>query len=109
MKAILLKVIPILAIVVLSAKILSWFLNFSAATKHIINAMMFSVIGVSYVLLGFQLKNVIHKMSVLFCGIFLIVNNFLAQNTYLTVLGIVAVLYPMLLAKFSKELAKSIP
>ena len=103
MKKYTLKIISILALIILVAKISNWFFNFSDGTNNLINYLMFSVIGMSYLIYGFSLKNKLNKIILLVSGLYLIIWNFLPERSYLTIIGIFAIISPMLIGRFSKE------
>jgi len=64
---------------------------------------MFSVIGIAYLIFAFAYENRIKRSILLICGTYLIVGNFLPEKSYLSLIGIVAVVVPMLIGRFSKE------
>ena len=103
MKKIFLKIIPFFALIILSAKILNWFLNFSDTTNSIINSLMFTLIGISYLIFSFSLENKLNRIILTVCGLFLIIWNFLPEKNYLTIAGIFAIIIPMVIENFSKE------
>ncbi len=103
MKKSFLKIIPLFALTILSAKILNWFFNFSDTTNNIINSLMFTLIGVSFLIFSFNFKNTLFKIIVIVCGLFLMIWNFLPEKNYLTFIGILAIVIPMLIGKFSEE------
>lgn len=102
MKKIFLKVIPFFALIILCAKISNWFLNFSNTTNSIINSLMFTLIGISYLIFSFSLENKLNRVVLVICGLFLIICNFLPETNYLSIAGIFAIIIPMLIGKFSK-------
>ena len=94
----LVSVLPPLMLIVLTVKISDWFLAYDDGTDEIINTVMFSLIGLYYLIMGFQLKN-IWKFVFAGCGVYLILMNFLPENPYITVIGIICMLIPMIVAK----------
>lgn len=86
--------------VVLIAKMLNWLLNFSDETNFIINSLMFSLIGLAYVVYGIIWDKIIIKLIFLISGLYLIAMNFISKNTFLTILGIICILTPILIIRF---------
>lgn len=82
----------ILIAVVLFGKVLNWLLHFSDETNQILNTIMFSLIGISYLVYGFVWENKWLKTVVIACGVFLIVMNFFERNLVLDIIGIVCIL-----------------
>jgi hypothetical protein len=113
MKNIFNKIFLILIGIVLVGKMSNWFLNYSDETNQILNAGMFTLIGIKYLVGGFiwdkKLKNVIFIV----CGVYLIGMNFIGDFGLKSIIGIIAILLPMLIARFSpkeadeKELAEN--
>lgn len=93
----------ILLIVVLVGKILNWFLKFDPGTNQILNRAMFCLIGIAYLVMGYVWDKKILKVLITACGIFLIVMNFVPGRTWLSILGIVCILVPMIIARFQKK------
>ena len=103
MKNILFTSFRVLLILVLIAKILNWFLKFSEETNQVLNAAMFCLIGVAYIYMGFVWDKKLVKLLIVFCGIFLILMNFVPERTWITIVGIVCILVPMIIARFQKK------
>lgn len=103
MKNVLLTVFKISILLVLAGKILNWLLNFSDATNQLLNIVMFSIIGISYTVMGFYWHHKLTKIVITTCGLFLIAMNFFPGSTLLQIVGIVCILTPMLIARFHKE------
>lgn len=103
MKNILHKIFLILIGIVLVGKMSNWFLNYSDETNQILNAGMFTLIGIKYLVGGFiwdkKLKNVIFIV----CGVYLIAMDFIGDFLIKSTIGIIAILLPMLIARFSPE------
>lgn len=103
MKNIFNKIFLILIGIVLVGKMSNWFLNYSDETNQILNAGMFTLIGIKYLVGGFiwdkKLKNVIFIV----CGVYLIGMNFIGDFGLKSIIGIIAILLPMLIARFSPE------
>jgi hypothetical protein len=103
MKKIVPKIFLILFGIVLIGKMSNWFLNYSDETNQILNAGMFTLIGIKYLVGGFiwdkKLKNVIFIV----CGVYLIGMNFIGDFGLKSIIGIVCIITPMLIARFSPE------
>lgn len=104
MKKNLFSVLAILIAVILVAKISGWFLNYSEQTNRIINTLMFTIIGFYYIVNGLLLNLLKIKFTLLISGLFLIAMNFIPQNYKVSIIGIVCIIVPMLLVRYSKEL-----
>ncbi len=87
---------------VLIEKILNWFLKFSNETSQVLNIIMFSLIGIAYIAVGYVWNNKLLKTVILTCGVFLITMNFFDDNLILEIVRIVCILTPMLVARFNK-------
>lgn len=113
MKKILHKIFLILIGIVLIGKISNWFLNYSDETNQILNAGMFTLIGIAYLVGGFVWNKKLINIIFLVCGIYLIAMNFIGDFGLKSIIGIVCILIPMLIARFStdetdeKELAEN--
>ncbi len=93
----------ILLIVVLVGKILNWFLKFDTGTNQILNTAMFCLIGIAYIVMGFVWDKKSVQVLMVFCGIFLIVMNFVPGRTWISIVGILCILVPMIIARFQKK------
>lgn len=102
-----LKALSALAVLTLFVQISTWFYDYDNETKHLINAVMFAIIGVSYLIFGFSLSEKITKLTLIACGLFLIVMNFIPKNTFVEVIGIICLIIPMLIGRFSKEIKEA--
>jgi hypothetical protein len=98
----------ILLAIVLTGKILNWFLNFSDETNQVLNIAMFSLIGIAYMIIGFAWDNKLVKFIIVGCGAFLLVQNFLFPGLILNIVSIFCIITPLLIARFNKESRKSI-
>ena len=103
MKKILFTGFRILLILVLIAKVLNWFLNFDVNTNQFLNTAMFCLIGIAYLVIGFVWDKKMIQVLIIFCGLFLIIMNFVPERTWITVIGIVCILVPMIIARFQKK------
>lgn len=103
MKKILSKIIFVLLILTLLAKISCWFFSYSSEVKQMINTAMLSLIGISYIIVSFNLKKEVNKSVFMVCGAYLIIMNFIELNTMLEVIGILSIVIPILISKFSKD------
>ncbi len=106
MKIFILRLLPIFALLILFAKISNWIFKFSDYANNIINTLMFTIIGISYLIYGFSLKSKLTKIILFISGIYLIIWNYYPENNLLTFLGILAIIIPILIGKFSKETKK---
>lgn len=96
-------ILGIFAIIIFLAKISGWFIHYSEKTINIINSLMFTVIGIYYLIFGIVLTELKLKITLIISGIFLICMNFLPNNIFLNIIGIAFIVIPMILAKYSKE------
>ncbi len=93
----------ILIFIVLLGKVLNWFLDFSHETNNILDIVMFTLIGIAYIVMGWVWDNKVTKVVAITCGVFLIAMNFFDNTPLLNLIGIVCILTPMLIARFYKE------
>ena len=103
MKKTILILIRVLLLLVLLGIVLNWFLNFNDATNQLIYTAMFCLIGISYIIMGFAWDKKLVQALIVFCGIFLIVMNFVPGRTWISIVGIVCILVPMIIARFQKK------
>lgn len=94
------KIFQILLLVVIVANISDWFFKYSSETNHILNTAMFSLIGIAYLTFSWAFDKTILKITFGACGIFLIVMNFISDYTWVSIVGIVCLLVPMIIGKF---------
>jgi hypothetical protein len=88
---------------ILVAKILDWFLNFSDKTTDLLNMAMFSLIGIAYLFMGYMWDTRLKQIVVITCGVFLIMMNFFSNNLLINIVAIFCILTPMFIARFYKE------
>ena len=103
MKNTLLTAFRILIILVLTGKVLNWFLDFSPQTNQILNITMFTLIGIAYIVMGYVWDGKLRKIVITTCGVILIEMNFFDNTVALDIIGIVCILIPMLIARFYKD------
>jgi hypothetical protein len=103
MKKTLNAVFTVLIFAVLIGKVLNWFLHFSDDTNRILNTAMFTLIGISYIVMGYVWDKMLFKVIMIACGVFLIARNFLGSNLVFDIMGIVCILVPMLIARFATK------
>lgn len=103
MKKTLFTIFRILIGIILVGKISNWFLNYSDETNQILNAGMFTLIGIAYLVGGFIWDKKLTNIIFLICGIYLIAMNFIDDFGLKSIIGIVCILTPMLIARFSPE------
>lgn len=103
-------ILRVLIGIILIGKISNWFMNYSDETNKIFNVAMFTLIGIAYLVSGFFWDKKLNKIIILICGFYLIIMNFLNDfGTFKSIIGIVCLLTPMLIAKFSsKEIGKEV-
>ncbi|MFD2567320.1 hypothetical protein [Pseudotenacibaculum haliotis] len=103
MKKLLHKVFLVLIIIVFIGKISNWFLNYSDEVNDMLNTGMFALIGIAYLIGGFVWDKKLINFIFIVCGLYLIVMNFVGDFGLKSVIGIVCILTPMLITKFSPE------
>lgn len=104
MKKTLFIIFRVLIGIILIGKISNWFLNYSDETNQILNAGMFSLIGIAYLVGGFIWDKKLSNIIFLICGIYLIAMNFISDfGISKSIIGIVCISIPMLIARFSPE------
>ena len=103
MKKILFIVFRVLITIVLIGKISNWFLNYSDETNKILNASMFTLIGIAYIVAGYVWDTKLIKITFLVSGVYLMVISFVTDFDLKPILGIVCILTPMILVRFSPE------
>jgi hypothetical protein len=101
MRNIIFTIFKILIAIVLFGKLLGIVLNFSNGINQILNIAMFSLIGISYVVIGYIWDDKISKTLFITCGLYLIIMNFFQSMVVLNILSIVCILTPMLLSYFN--------
>ncbi|WP_179333056.1 hypothetical protein [Winogradskyella costae] len=104
MKKILFTIFRVLIGIILIGKISNWFLNYSDETNQILNAGMFTLIGIAYLVGGFIWDKKLTNIIFLICGMYLIAMNFIGNfKIYKSIIGIACILTPMLITRFSPE------
>jgi hypothetical protein len=103
MNKILHKIFLILIGIVLVGKMSNWFLNYSDETNQILNAAMFTLIGIKYLVVGFILDKKLKNVIFIVCGVYLIGMNFIGDFGMKSIIGIVCIITPILIARFSPE------
>ena len=97
-------ILSILVGIVLIGKVFGRFLDFSDETNQFLNTAMFSLIGVSYLTFAWAYEKTLLKAIFLICGIYVILMNFIPDFGWIkTVIGIVCVLTPLIIRRFSPE------
>lgn len=94
------KIFQILLLIVIIANISDWFFKYSSETNHILNTAMFSLIGIAYLTFSWAFDKTILKIIFGACGIYLIIMNFISDYTWVSIVGIVCLLVPMIISKF---------
>lgn len=106
MKKIAFTIFRILIGIILIGKISNWFMNYSDETNKILNALMFTLIGIFYLIGGFIWNKKSTNIIFLICGLYLIAMNFISDfGISKSILGIVCILIPMLIVRFLPEKA----
>lgn len=95
-------VFKILCLAILTAKILNWFLDFSAQTNGLLNTIMFCLIGIAYLVFGFVWKNKWINSIFIICGLYLIIMNFIQKDVFLNIISFICILTPLLIGRFYK-------
>ena len=103
MKKQIINAVYILAILILAAKISNWFIHFNTDISQAINMAMFCFIGIAYLFFAATLPSIKSKIGVALCGLFLISMNLIPQSTATEIVGIVCIIIPMVIKRFSKE------
>lgn len=86
--------------IILVGKISNWFFNYSDDTNAILNTVMFSVIGITYLIMAWAFEKALVKGIFVLCGVYLIVMNFIPAYSWNSILGIVCILTPLIIVKF---------
>ncbi|MDZ7755992.1 hypothetical protein [Rhodohalobacter sp.] len=94
------RIFKILLVVVIAANISDWFFNYSSEINHILNTAMFSLIGIAYLTFSWAFDKTVLKIIFALCGIYLIAMNFLSDYDWISIVGIVCLLVPMIIGKF---------
>ncbi len=97
------KLFKTIALLIFGAKFSNCIFNYSDTTNYIIDTLMFSFIGICYLIFGYSLEFKLNKIILILSGLYLIAWNFLPESNYLSAVGILAIVLPMLIGKFSKE------
>ncbi|HWI90159.1 MAG TPA: hypothetical protein VNT20_02745 [Flavisolibacter sp.] len=103
MKKIVSATFTLIIFVVLMAKTANWFLNFNEEINQFLNVVMFSLIGLAYLVMAYVWDQRLLKLVIAICGIFLIAMNLVEKSITIDIIGIVCILTPMLVAKFQAE------
>jgi uncharacterized membrane protein len=88
---------------VLALIISKYFIDYEENTERVIFKTMFILIGIFYLLASSAWNDRINQVIFAICGVYLITMNFIPKTTLFTGIGIVCLLVPLLIAKFSKE------
>jgi ABC-type siderophore export system fused ATPase/permease subunit len=96
-------VFRILIALVLIGKMLNWFLEFSNETNRVLNILMFSLIGIAYIVMGYVWEHLLTKSVILTCGLFLIAMNFFTNSTLVNIMGIISILTPITIARLARD------
>lgn len=102
MKNILFIIFRVLIALVLIGKILNWFFNFSDELNQMLNLTMYTLIGIAYLAMAYVWDGKLLKIVIMICGTFLIIRSFLSDSIAFDIAGIICILMPMLIARFTK-------
>lgn len=101
------KVIRIIYLVLLAAvligKISGLFLHYSDETNKILDTIMFSMIGFFYLVTSWAFDKKIIKITLAVCGIYLIVMNFIPDFNVKSIIGIICIITPLIIGRFSSK------
>lgn len=100
MQKLLLRIFGVLSVVILAAKISSWFADYGESTDTWINNVMFSVIGAYIMTTGFYLQKILYKAIFVLCGAFLFMYSFMPENSFLPFIGIACMVVPFVIGRF---------
>ena len=103
MKRIYFIVFNTLIALVLLATVLDWLVHFSEPVNRVIHVVMFTLIGIAYLVMAYALTPVFPRLVIFLCGLLLLVLTFLDKNTWSDITRIGCILVPMLIARFQKE------
>lgn len=98
-----LNVYRVLLGMVIVGKISNWFLNYSQEINAILNTTMFCLLGIAYLAFSWSYDKKILKVIFAFCGIYLIIMNFIPDYNWNSILGIVCIITPILIGRFLPE------
>ena len=103
MKKTIFTTFQILIGLVLLAKISNWFLEYSDETNQLINTAMFSLIGIAYIVVGFLWDKKWSKLIFIVCGLYLLGMYFLNDSSIKSIISIVCLITPLLIARFTSQ------
>ncbi|GGG97693.1 hypothetical protein GCM10011416_14670 [Polaribacter pacificus] len=93
----------VLLVLILIGKVSNWFLNYSDETNQFLSTSMFTCIGFSYLAGGFIWDNRLTNIIFICCGLYLIIMNFVPDFYSKPIIGIVCILTPLIIARFTPE------
>lgn len=102
MRKVLYNILFILLLLVVIGKISNWFLDYGDKTNEILNSAMFILLGIVILAFSFRFKDNIKRIVFVVSGIYLIVMNFIPYFKLRSIIGIVCVLVPLLILRFSR-------
>ena len=109
MKAIAYKIFKILVTLVLIAKITNWVFHYSEEINTIINATMFTLIGIAYVVAGFIWNRKTTNLLFLVSGLYLILMSFIPDVSWKSIIGIICIVTPLFIVRFFPEKEENEP
>lgn len=90
--------------VVLIGKVFGRFLDFSDETNQLLSTAMYCLIGIAYLTFAWAFDKVLMKTIFLFCGIYVILMNFIPDFGWLkTIIGMVCIVTPLIIRRFLPE------
>ena len=89
--------------IILGFSLISKWLKLDINADKVSVALMFSTIGIIYILIAIKWDTIWFKILLTVCGAYLIAVNFLTDHTALSLLAAACLLTPMLIIRFSKD------
>lgn len=103
MNKIFLRIFYILLTIILIGKMANWIFNFSEETNSLLNTLMYTLLGLGYIINAWDWERKLIQALFLLCGIYLISMNFLSDFNLKSLIGIICILAPLLYAKYTRE------
>lgn len=88
------------SLLVLFLIILGYFVDFGEQVNELVRTGMFCLIGLAYLTFAWAHDQRIVKLALLSCGVYVIMMNFLPPSEWKSIIGIIAILTPMILGRF---------
>ena len=103
MKNYIFPTLRIILIIVFTLIVISRFSDFGKEIERFLYGILFSVIGILYLIFGWAFSETKMKLSLILGGLFLIIMNFIPQNITIKIVVIICIVTPLILCRFSKE------